>query len=270
MHTALTIAGSDSCGGAGIQADIKTMTALKVYATSVITSLTAQNTTGVFAVSPCSADFLQAQLQAVFTDIPPEAVKTGMISTAEQAEVIARSLKLYGAKNIVTDTVFSSTSGKCFTQSDALDVLESQLFPIAALITPNIAEAEILVRRGRGCAHITDVNDMISAAEYLSGRYGCSVLVKGGHLAGEAVDVLAESGGHTQIFTAERVDNANSHGTGCTLSSAVAAYLAVGKSLAEAVRLAKQYLTGCLKAGLALGKGRGPMNHMWNLATEQK
>lgn len=262
MYTALTIAGSDSVGGAGIQADIKTMTVLGVYSMAVITSMTAQNTTGVFAVQPSTPDFLEEQLKAVLSDILPDAVKIGMISTAEQVEVIARSLLLYGAKNIVVDPVITSTSGATLTCGSALDVMQKKLFPVAAVITPNLVEAQTLMGDGRA---ICNTDDMARVAKELSQRYGCSVLVKGGHLSEDAADVLKVAGGDLHILRTRRIANPNSHGTGCTLSSAIASYLAMGEDLVTVVSRAKDYITGCLAAGLNLGKGRGPLNHMWNL-----
>ena len=266
MNTALTIAGSDSSGGAGIQADIKTMTAHGIFAMSAITSMTAQNTTGVYAIQSSTPDFLGAQLKTVFEDIMPDAVKIGMISTAEQAEVIARSLKLYGAKHIVLDPVLVASSGSTLSGGTALEASEKLLFPMAEIITPNLPETEVLIRgASRLPKKIGNEGQMIAAAEWLAEKYGCSVLVKGGHLSGEAVDVLVESGGGRRVLRGERVPNPNNHGTGCTLSSAIASNLALGKGLEEAVDGAKRYVAGCLKAMLALGNGVGPVNHLWNL-----
>lgn len=267
MKTALTIAGSDSCGGAGIQADIKTMTAHGIYAMSAITSMTAQNTTGVYAIQPSTPQFLGEQLKAVFEDIMPDAVKIGMISTAEQAEVIARSLKLYGAKHIVLDPVLVASSGSTLSGVSALEVSEKLLFPLAEIITPNLPETAVLVRNAPHMPEkLESVEHMTAAAEYLSEKYGCSVLVKGGHLCGDAVDVLKDvQSGEIHILRTPRVANPNNHGTGCTLSSAIASNLAEGQSLFDAVKNAKDYVTGCLKAMLTLGRGVGPVNHLWNL-----
>lgn len=266
MYKALTIAGSDSSGGAGIQADIKTMTAHGIFAMSAITSMTAQNTTGVYAIQPSTPDFLGAQLKAVFEDIMPDAVKIGMISTAEQAEVIARSLKLHGAKHIVLDPVLVASSGSTLSGGSALEASEKLLFPMAEILTPNLPETQVLIRDAENLPEkIESREHMIAAAEYLVQKYGCSVLVKGGHLFGDAVDVLVEASGERYIFSGQRIDNPNNHGTGCTLSSAIASNLALGKSLAEAVKDAKDYVAGCLKAMLALGHGVGPVNHLWNL-----
>ncbi len=269
MKTALTIAGSDSCGGAGIQADIKTMTAHGVYAMSVITSMTAQNTTGVYAIQPSTPQFLDAQLKAVFEDITPDAVKIGMISTAEQAEVIARSLCLYGARHIVLDPVMVASSGSTLSGESALSASERLLFPSAEIITPNLPEAAALVRNAKNMPEkIETVEDMTAVGEYLVGKYGCNALIKGGHLSGDAVDVLIEAkSGKRHILRGQRVNNLNNHGTGCTLSSAIASGLANGKELVDAVVAAKQYVTGCLMAMLALGKGVGPVNHLWNIKT---
>ncbi len=258
IKTALTIAGSDPSGGAGIQADIKTMTALGVYAMSVITSLTAQNTMGVRSIHDVPRDFLKAQINAVFEDIFPDAVKVGMVSSAELAETIADRLKYYGANNIVADPVMVSTSGSALAKDDCVKKMEEKLFPLAALITPNIPEAEWLWGK-----HIENREDMQKCAEELSQKYGCAVLLKGGHFEGGADDILVCD--KAIWLTGERIDNPNTHGTGCTLSSAVASYLARGEALEEAAKKAKDYLTGAIKAGLDLGKGRGPLDHAYAL-----
>ena len=258
IKTALTIAGSDPSGGAGIQADIKTMTALGVYAMSVVTSLTAQNTTGVTGIHDVPRDFLKAQINAVFEDIFPDAVKVGMVSSAELAAVIADRLKYFGAKNIVVDPVMVSTSGSTLAKDSCIKTMEEKLFPLAALITPNIPEAERLWGK-----HIERREDMQKCAEYLSQKYGCAVLVKGGHCEGGADDILVYK--KVIWLTGERIDNPNTHGTGCTLSSAIASYLARGEALEEAVKMAKNYLTGAIKAGLKLGHGRGPLDHAYAL-----
>ena len=241
-YTALTIAGSDSSGGAGIQADIKTMTVNGVYAMSAVTALTAQNTTGVTDIMNASADFLAAQLSAVFTDIFPDAVKIGMVSSSELIESIAAKLKQYSAKNIVLDPVMAATSGARLISDDAVETLCTELIPLASVITPNIPEAEVLWGHS-----ISTAEDMERAAAEIFEKYGCSVLVKGGHQIGK------------------RIDNPNTHGTGCTLSSAIAAGLAKGFSLEEAVTQAKAYISGALAAMLDLGKGSGPMDHAFML-----
>ena len=256
MHTALTIAGSDSSGGAGIQADIKTMTAHHVYAMSAITALTAQNTTGVTGIFEVTPEFLESQLDSIFTDIYPDAVKTGMVSSSALIDVIAKKLEQYNAKNIVVDTVMVATSGAKLISDDAIETLKTKLIPMATLITPNIPEAEVLSGKS-----IASKEDMIDAAEYISDTYGCSVLLKGGHSINDANDLLVEKDTEPVWFAGKRIDNPNTHGTGCTLSSAIAANLAKGLSLVEAVGQAKSYISGALNAMLDLGKGSGPMDH---------
>lgn len=259
MKTALSIAGSDSCGGAGIQADIKTMTMNGVYAMSAVTALTAQNTTGVRAVYEASAQFLKAQLDAVFEDIFPDAVKIGMVSSAELIRVIAERLKYYRAKNIVVDPVMVSTSGAKLLKDDAAKVLTEELFPLAILVTPNIPEAQILSEM-----QISQKEDMVKAAGEINRRYGCAVLLKGGHAVNDANDLLYTKN-CCQWFEGCRIDNPNTHGTGCTLSSAIASNLAKGFALEEAVKRAKEYIQGALRAMLDLGAGSGPMQHNFDL-----
>lgn len=255
MPTALTIAGSDSSGGAGIQADIKTMTINGVYAMSVITALTAQNTTGVRAIQEATPDFLEEQLDAVFEDIFPDAVKLGMVSSTALIEVIAKKLRYYKAKNIVIDPVMVATSGSSLMQSEAVQGLTGELFPLATLVTPNIPEAEVLSGMS-----ITTRMDMENAARHIGNAYGCAVLLKGGHSVYDANDLLYADG-ELEWFYGKRISNPNTHGTGCTLSSAIAANFAKGYSMRESVRLAKEYLTGALAAGLKLGAGSGPIMH---------
>ena len=259
MNTALTIAGSDCSGGAGIQADIKTMTACGVYAMSAVTALTAQNTTGVYGIANTPPAFLAQQLDCIFTDIYPDAVKTGMISTAEIAETAGERLRFYQAKNIVVDPVMVSTSGSKLISEGAVAALQERLFRIADLLTPNIPEAEVLAG-----FPVDTPEDMIRAAAAISGAYRCAVLCKGGHQKNDANDLLFLDGGY-EWFYGEKVENPNTHGTGCTLSSAIASFLAKGADLRTAVREAKTYISGALKAQLDLGKGSGPLNHMWNL-----
>ena len=259
MKTALTIAGSDSSGGAGIQADIKTMTANGVYAMSAITALTAQNTTGVSGIFETTPDFLAKQLDAVFTDIFPDAVKIGMVSSAELIEVIAEKLRFYGAKNIVVDPVMVATSGSKLLRDDAVKALTEQLLPMADLLTPNIPEAEILSGRS-----ISDAAGMEAAARYISETYHCSVLCKGGHQVHDADDLLWQNGSG-KWFRGRRIQNPNTHGTGCTLSSAIASNLAKGYDLDTSVERAKAYISGALSAMLDLGHGSGPMDHMFAL-----
>lgn len=258
MKTALTIAGSDSSGGAGIQADIKTMTMLGVYAMSAITALTAQNTTGVTAVSEVTPKFLAQQLDAVFTDIPPDAVKIGMVSSSKLIETISERLKFYGAKNIVVDPVMVATSGAKLIDDDAVETLKKFLFPLATVITPNIPEAEKLSEM-----KIETAEDMTAAAKIIFESYGCAVLCKGGHSLNDANDILFD--GNVKIFSGKKISTTNTHGTGCTLSSAIAAGLAKGFNLADSIGAAKNYISGALSAGLNLGKGSGPMNHAFLL-----
>ena len=259
MKTALTIAGSDSSGGAGIQADIKTMTANGVFAMSVITALTAQNTTGVTAIFDTTPQFLAQQLDAVFTDIYPDAVKIGMVSSAPLIDTIAERLHFYGAKHIVVDPVMVATSGAKLLQDDAVQALTAKLLPLAEVLTPNIPEAEILSGMS-----IANAADMEAAARTISERYGCAVLCKGGHQINDADDLLWQ-GGTGKWFKGKRIANPNTHGTGCTLSSAIASNLAKGYDLDTAVERAKAYISGCLSAMLDLGHGSGPMDHTFNL-----
>ena len=259
MKKVLTIAGSDCSGGAGIQADIKTITANKMYAMSVITALTAQNTTGVYGILDATPDFVAQQMDCVFTDIFPDAVKIGMVSSAEIIAVIAQKLREYGAKNIVVDPVMVSTSGCKLLSDTAMDALIHTLLPLGAVITPNIPEAEVL------CGFpIRDEAGMIRAAEAISGFLPGAVLVKGGHLVNDATDLLYEKGS-CRWFRSARIDTPNTHGTGCTLSSAIACGLAAGQSLERSIRAAKDYLTGALAARLDLGKGAGPMDHTYRI-----
>ena len=261
MKTALTIAGSDSSGGAGIQADIKTMTANGVYAMSAITALTAQNTTGVTGIFEATPEFLAQEIDAIFTDIYPDAVKIGMVSSAELIGVIAEKLHTYGAKHIVVDPVMVATSGAKLLRSDALEAL-ARLLPMAEVLTPNIPEAEIL-----SGLSITDATGMETAAKSISERYGCAVLCKGGHQINDADDLLWRHG-VGKWFRGKRINNPNTHGTGCTLSSAIASNLAKGYGLDEAVERAKAYISGALAAMLDLGHGSGPMNHAFELQGE--
>ncbi len=262
MRTALSIAGSDSCGGAGIQADIKTMTMNGVYAMTAVTALTAQNTTGVRSILESTPEFLKEQLEAVFEDIYPDAVKIGMVSSAELVNVIAECLKKYDAKNIVVDPVMVATSGSALIKTDAVEALEEKLFPIASLITPNIPEAEVV-----SGAEIKDAGDMEKAAGIIHGKFGCAVLLKGGHSINDANDLLYD-GLKRSWICGERINNPNTHGTGCTLSSAIASNLAKGMDLESAVRCAKAYLSGALSAMLDLGKGSGPLMHNFDLTGE--
>ena len=262
MKTALTIAGSDSSGGAGIQADIKTMTANGVFAMSAVTALTAQNTTGVQGIFEVPAEFLAMQMDSVFTDIRPDAVKIGMVSSVGLIETIAERLTFYGAENIVVDPVMVATSGSKLLRDDAVDTLNAKLLPLAAVLTPNIPEAEVLAGM-----EVNTAEDMVLAAETIGRTYGCAVLCKGGHQLNDANDLLWQDG-KTRWFYGKRIDNPNTHGTGCTLSSAIASNLAKGCDLETAVDRAKAYISGALAAMLDLGKGSGPMNHAFAIGGE--
>lgn len=262
MRTALTIAGSDSSGGAGIQADIKTMSMNGVYAMSAITALTAQNTTGVTGIMEVSPEFLGEQLDAVFTDIRPDAVKIGMVSSGKLIEKIAEKLTAYQAENIVVDPVMVATSGAKLISDEAIYVLKRELLPLATVITPNIPETEVLADMA-----VKTPEDMLKAAEKISREYGCAVLCKGGHSLNDANDLLYADG-KMRWFKGKRIDNPNTHGTGCTLSSAIASNLAKGFALEEAIERAKDYISGALSAMLDLGKGSGPMNHAFALSGE--
>ena len=255
MKTALTIAGSDSSGGAGIQADIKTMTMNGVYAMSVITALTAQNTTGVYGIQEASPEFIDQQMDCVFTDIFPDAVKIGMLSSPEIMRHIASGLRKYSPGHIVLDPLMVSTSGHRLMQKEAEETLQKELFPLAEVITPNIPEAEVLTG-----LKITDADSMELAAKAISNEFHISVLLKGGHRVEDANDLLYTDG-KTQWLKGERIDNPNTHGTGCTLSSAIASNLAKGYDLTDSVIRAKSYLTDALRADLNLGKGSGPLDH---------
>ena len=255
MKTALTIAGSDSSGGAGIQADLKTMIANGVYAMTAITALTAQNTTGVQEIFEVTPEFLEQQIDSVFTDIRPDAVKIGMVSSVGLIESIAKKLKQYEAENIVVDPVMVATSGSRLISEDAIGALKELLLPMATVLTPNIPETEVL-----SGMEVKTADDMIAAAKYISETYHCAVLCKGGHQLNDANDLLYRNGDY-KWFNGKRIDNPNTHGTGCTLSSAIASNLAKGYDLDTAVERAKAYISGALAAMLDLGQGSGPMDH---------
>lgn len=259
MKAALSIAGSDCSGGAGIQADLKTMTLNGVYAMSAITALTAQNTLGVTGILEVPPAFLAQQIDAIFEDIPPQAVKIGMISSPALVEVIVERLTHYHAQNIVVDPVMVSTSGSVLSKDSAIGVMKEKLFPLATVITPNIPEAQLLWGHPT-----TSPEEMEQAARALGETYGCAVLCKGGHRVEDASDLLYARGTLTW-FHGARIDNPNTHGTGCTLSSAIAAHLAQGCPLEEAIRRAKEYLSGALADMLDLGHGSGPLNHAFQL-----
>ena len=262
MKTALTIAGSDCSGGAGIQADLKTMTANGVYGMSAITALTAQNTTGVSGIMEATPDFLGMQLDSIFTDIVPDAVKIGMVSDSSLIDVIEERLCFYKAENIVVDPVMVATSGAKLISDDAIDALKEKLFPLASVLTPNIPEAEVL-----SGMEIKSAEDMCAAAKLIGEKYGCAVLCKGGHQLNDANDLLFHKG-VSRWFNGKRINNPNTHGTGCTLSSAIASNLAKGFTLDESVERGKAYISGALSAMLDLGAGSGPMNHAFDISGE--
>lgn len=259
MKTALTIAGSDSSGGAGIQADLKTMIVNNVYGMSAITALTAQNTTGVQDIVEVSPEFLKSQLDSVFEDIFPDSVKIGMISSSTLVKVIAERLDFYSGKNIVLDPVMVATSGYSLMKTEAINAMTQELFPLATIITPNIPEGEVL-----SGLEIKNKEDMKKAAQTIGERFDVSVLLKGGHSINDANDLL-----YNRVeflwFEGERIDNDNTHGTGCTLSSAIAANLAKGYSLEESIKRSKEYISDALRANLDLGNGSGPLLHNFDI-----
>ena len=264
MRTALTIAGSDSCGGAGIQADIKTMTCNGVYAMSAITALTAQNTTGVTGIMDVPPEFLAEQIRTTVTDIFPDAVKIGMVSSAALIQVIAKEIKNFSFRNVVADPVMVATSGARLISEDAIRSLKDELLPLADVITPNIPEAEALCGMSICCA-----KDMEQAAKTLHEAFGAAVLVKGGHNLNDANDFLFD-GTEGTWFYGERIQSSNTHGTGCTLSSAISANLAKGESLKDAVLHAKEYISHALSAALNLGHGSGPLFHNYMLSEKKQ
>lgn len=259
MKKILTIAGSDCSGGAGIQADIKTITAHKMYAMSAITALTAQNTTGVYGVLEATPEFIGQQLDCIFTDIPPDAVKIGMLANGKIIEIVAEKLREYGAKNIVLDPVMIATSGSKLISDLAIDTLKTKLLPLADIITPNIPEAESLTG-----VTIENTAQMLKAAKLLSQMLPGYILIKGGHLQ-ESADDLLYGHGTASWFKSAKIPNPNTHGTGCTLSSAIACNLAKGDNMQTSVANAKVYISGALRANLDLGKGSGPLNHCYKL-----
>lgn len=259
MKTVLSIAGSDCSGGAGIQADIKTIMAHNMYAMTAITALTAQNTTGVYGIMNVTPEFLANQLDCIFTDIFPDAIKIGMVSQPELIEVIIEKLAQYKARNIVVDPVMVATSGSKLMSDKSTDILVNGLFPLADIITPNLSEAMYLSN------FVIDSREgMITAATILGEKYDGHILVKGGHLSNTADDLLYTKG-EVFWFTHDIIDNPNTHGTGCTLSSAIASNLAAGYDMKKSVANAKEYITGAILDGLDLGKGHGPLNHCYRM-----
>lgn len=259
MKTVLTIAGSDSGGGAGIQADLKTIMAFGVYGTCAVTALTAQNTLGIQGIHPVPSDFLAAQIGSVFSDLSPDAVKIGMVPSPESMRIVIDRIRFYKASSVVIDPVMISSSGTPLISLEAIRLAKEELFPLASVITPNLPEMEFL-----SGIRIDSDSAREKAARLISKDCGCAVLAKGGHSTG-ADDLLCL--GDTMLwYRQERIDNPNTHGTGCTCSSALACGLALGKSLPEAVQGAKAYMTGAIQSGLNLGSGSGPLNHSWCLA----
>lgn len=262
MFRALTIAGSDSSGGAGIQADLKTFSAHKVYGMSVITAVTAQNTCGVHAVQGIDKEIIESQLDAVFSDIFPDSIKIGMLLNAKIIKTVASKLEQYNPRNIVLDTVMMSTSNHSLLENESISCLKSQLMPLADIITPNIPEAEVL------CGfEVESKKDMIKAAKTISQYYQNYILIKGGHLDNCSDDLLYKNG-DIRWFESKRINTKNTHGTGCTLSSAIASNLAMGNTMFDAVKKAKGYVFGALSAKLDLGKGNGPLDHFFCCKTE--
>jgi hydroxymethylpyrimidine/phosphomethylpyrimidine kinase len=253
QSVALTIAGSDPSGGAGIQADIKTFSSLRVYGMAVIAALTAQDTSRVYAVQEVPPEFVAAQLDGVLNDIPPDAVKTGMLLTGGVIEIVAAKVLQYGVRNLILDPVMASSSGTALLQPEAVESFRRLLLPLGLLITPNLAETEILTGRKIGT-----IEDMEEAALGIHGMGASNVLIKGGHLRGEnATDVFFD-GDQFAHLESPRIAARDTHGTGCVLSAAVTAYIALGKAVPEAVRLGKELVTGAIKNGLRLGRGSGP------------
>lgn len=259
----LTIAGSDCSGGAGVQADIKTISALGAYAASVITAVTVQNTRGVTGIHRIPPEIIAAQTEAVMEDICPTAVKIGMVNDAEAVHAIAKTLRRFGSRYIVFDPVMVSSSGRKLMEDEAIDTIQKELFPLCSLITPNIDEATFLLQRN---IHSTD--EMKEAAKDLLCYGSKAVLLKGGHLCGEtASDILQEDGNaKAYTFNAPKINTSNTHGTGCTLSSAIATHLALGETMEQAVKKSKEYVHRCLEAGkdVCIGHGHGPMNHFFH------
>ncbi|MEE3744472.1 bifunctional hydroxymethylpyrimidine kinase/phosphomethylpyrimidine kinase [Campylobacter porcelli] len=259
MKKVLSIAGSDPSGGAGIQADIKTITAHKLYAMAVIVSLTAQNTKEVSGVFDCPIEFVKAQMDSVLSDITPDSIKLGMLSNSNIMRIIAKALRQYDCKNIVLDPVMVATSGTRLMDKDALNVYIDELFGMAKIVTPNLPEASIL-----SGIKIKNIDDMERAAIKIS-SYGCdSVLIKGGHFSSDATDLLYKDG-EISLFHATRIDTKNTHGTGCTLSSAIACNIANGLSIEDSIQKAKDYVRNAINSNLSIGHGNGPINHCWNL-----
>jgi len=259
VPSALTVAGSDSGGGAGIQADLKTFAAWGVYGTSALTAITAQNSMAVTAVHEIPTEVIAAQIEAVMSDIGADAVKTGMLSSSAIVEVVANELRRHRVDRLVVDPVMVSKSGDSLLREEAVEALRTQLLPLALVVTPNIPEAEVLTGMT-----IASQEDMCRAAEMIAGLGARCVVVKGGHLAGPATDLFYD-GSHFQTFTAPRIDTLNTHGTGCTFASAVAAGLAREMGVLDAVAQAKEYVTEAIRRSFPIGQGHGALNHFFKL-----
>ncbi len=259
LAKALTIAGSDSGGGAGIQADLKTFAALDVYGTSAITAITAQNTCGVSAVQGIDPDVVAAQIRAVVADIGVGAAKTGMLFSAEIIQAVALTVRSLGLHPLVVDPVMVATSGDRLLQREAEESMRRAMLPLATVVTPNLAETEVLVGR-----KVASLDEMRAAAEEIVAGGARAVVIKGGHAITKATDVFYD-GSRMELLQSEVVATSNTHGTGCTFSAAICAYLARGAELLEAVRRAKTYITGALHHSLTIGQGSGPVGHFWNV-----
>lgn len=263
MRAVLTIAGSDSSGGAGIQADLKTFAAHGVYGMSAITALTAQNTETVTGVFEVPAEFVGEQIDTVVADIPPDAVKTGMLSSAEIIGVVAEKVVQHGLRNLVVDPVMVSKSGARLLREDAVEALRSRLLPLADVVTPNIPEAEDLLART-----LATEDDIRRAARDIRAMGPRNVVLKGGHREGDVVTDLLFDGEEFHEYSGPRVHTTSTHGTGCTFASAIAAQLALGSAVPQAVRLARGYLQGALEHARPIGHGHGPLNHFWRLGEQ--
>lgn len=258
MKKLLTIAGSDSCGGAGIQADLKTFSAHEVFGMSVITAVTAQNTQGVFAVEDISPDIIQKQIEVIFDDISVDGVKIGMVSKTETIKIIAETLSKYSVKNLVIDPVMISKSGFDLLKPEAKEALIKYLLPMATVVTPNLPEAEVITG-----LNVNNLDGMKEAAKMIYKMGPKYVLIKGGHLEGEAVDVLYD-GVDFIYYNSPRINTKNTHGTGCTLSSSIASNLGKGLSVIEAIKQSKAYITTAIEKSFSIGKGVGPVHHFHN------
>lgn len=258
MKNVLTIAGSDCSGGAGIQADLKTFSSLGTYGMSVITSVVAENTSRVISVHNVPVNIIKEQIDAVFEDITVDGIKIGMLNDIDTMKVVAEKLNQYKPVNVVVDPVMIAKGGHALMQKEALSSLKNEIIPFAYLLTPNIPEAEIIVGR-----EINSIEDMKNAALKIHNMGSKNVLIKGGHLTGDAVDVLYMDG-EFFTFTSKRINTKNTHGTGCTLSSAITAYIAKGHTVKDSVENAKNYVTKAIEHSLPIGKGNGPLNHFYN------